>query len=209
MTNIHIRRWQKTRLSKGKRDELLRFNQAMFENREKMATKNKPVEAVEVPATTAAPFKYVDANGLEQTIDLLKVKNLGDTAYAESQKLFPNATQCYIGQEGIQFDDEGRENVIGQNLVILEARHLTKGDYGPWFLLRCAHPTLGEISIPAPGTIANEAVASLSGISLETGKQTGPSELPVWARFEFVNGGKYNGYFVIMPALQELAESAD
>lgn len=168
-----------------------------------MPAKAKTNSAV---APVAAPFKYVDANGVEQTIDLLKVKNLGDTAYAESQKLFPNATQCYVGQEGIEFDSEGRPNVIGHNLVILQARRMTMGDYGPWFLLQCAHPELGEISVPAPGTIANEAVAAMSGIDINTGKQTGASELPVWARFEFVKGGNYNGYFVIMPAIQELAE---
>ena len=196
------RRYRKERLSLDKRNELLRFNHALYGDYVKMPAKAKTNSV----AVTPVPFSYVDANGIEQNLDLLKVKNLGETAYAESQKLFPNATQCYIGQEGVEFDDEGRQNVIGQNLVILAARRMTIGDYGPWFLLQCAHPEKGEISIPAPGNIANEAIAAMSGIDLKTGERIGPSELPVWARFEFVKGGSYNGYFVIMPAIQELAE---
>ena len=204
LNSPRIRRWQQERLSKRKRGELLRFNLALYGN---SGDKKMPAKKSEV-ATMDVPFKFLDAHGIEQTLDLAKVKNLGDTAYAESQKLFPNATQCMIGKDGVRFDEDGRENVLGQNIVILEARRLEVGDFGPWFLLRCAHPTLGEISVPAPGRIANEAVAQMSGIDLKTGEQTGPSEFPVWCRFEFVpDKGKFNGYFVIFPAIQELTES--
>lgn len=191
-----IKEWQRTRLSKKERSELLQFNYALYGVKELPAKSN-------VPAKETPTFSYVDSHGVEQNLDLTKVKNLGDTQWAEAQKLFPNATQCYIGQEGIPFDEEGRPNVINQNLVILEARRMTKGDYGPWFFLRCAHPELGEISTPAPGQIANEAVAGMSGVSLESGETVKASELPVWARFEFVKGGKYGGYFVIYPALEQ------
>jgi hypothetical protein len=180
--------------------------------------KSKPASVTDV--VKSAEFSYTDENGLVQTLDLNKVKNLGDTEYAESKKLFPNATQCFIGKDGTRFDDEGRENVINQNLVIVQAVRMTKGDFGPWFLLRCGHPTKGEISIPAPGKVSNEAIESMSGIALKdkidpitkkliakAGEVFKASELPVWSRFEYVaNAGDYNGYFVIYPALKELVE---
>jgi hypothetical protein len=44
----------------------------------------------------------------------------------------------------------------------------------------------------------------ISGISLETGKPKGPSQLPVWIRFRFLKHvGEYNGYFVIEPAVRD------
>lgn len=215
------RKWRKERLSRGKRDELLRFNFELYGVKE-LATKaktNSNLPAFSKPET--APFKYVDTNGFEQTLDLAKVGNLGETKYAESKRLFPNARPCMIDKSGIGYDAEGRENVLGQNLVIVNARRMTKGEYGPWFLLQCSLPSGEEISIPAPGQISNAAIQSLSGIALndikdkdgkvihKAGEVFGPSELPRWARFEFVkDAGQFkNGYFVIMPALPGLIES--
>lgn len=212
-------RYYPERLPKGKRQQMTQFFKAMYTKEiDEMprAKKSQSVEVRENPAETVAPVTYVDADGIEQTIDILKVKNLGDTAYAESQKLFPNAEQCFIGKSGELYDDEGRENMLNENLVIVSARHMTMGDYGPWFLLQCIHPEKGEITIPAPGEIANAAIEAMSGIALtditegehkgtKAGFKFGPSELPTWARFEFVpeKGAYGNGYFVILPAVQQ------
>jgi len=213
-------RYYPERLSKGKREDYLRFLSALYSStgsprdgvNKLTPAKTVPSKTQDKPISTIAfQFRYVDKNGVEQVIDTAKVANLGDTTYAESKKLYPNAEQCMIDKSALKFDSEGRENVINTNLLIVEATRMTKGDYGPWFLLRCGHPVKGEISVPAPGVIANEAIQSMSGIALKDGSQIGASELPVWARFEFVpKAGQFgSGYFVILPALEELPASQD
>lgn len=211
----HNGRYYQKRLSRDKRDALSLMYHALYQRRngESTLVTKKKSSAEVVKSDSLTQFTFKDANGVEQTLDLTKVKNLGDTAYAESKKLFPDATPCMIEQDGTKFDPEGRENVINDNICIISARWMTKGDYGPWFLVQAAHPRLGEISVPAPGRVCNEAVAYMAGIDLKTGRPTvgRASELPVWARFEFVPdaGGYGNGYFVIMPALQQLEAVAD
>lgn len=165
--------------------------------------KSGPVEAREVPAKMEAAFTYIDVNGIEQTVDMLAVKNLDETDWAESQKLFPNATQCMIDKDGTAFDAAGRQNVLNDNLLVVEAVRINAGDFGPSFLLHAAHPELGEISVFCPGR-TNEEMAEISGISLESGKQVKPKQLPAWMRFRFLKGvGEYNGYFVIEPAVRD------
>lgn len=176
-----------------------------------MPAKAKSNSATTEVATFASMFEYVDADGVTQKIDPAKVQNLGDTRYAASCKLFPFATPCMIDQDGVAFDEEGRQNVINQNLIILSARRMIKGEYGPWLLVQCAHPELGEITVIAPGQICNDAIANMAGIDLKTGESTGWSELPVWARFEFVpDAGQYKrGYFVILPAIMQGDDESD
>lgn len=202
--NRHIRRWQKTRLSKGKRDELLRFNQLLYGRTDNMPAKAKSNSQV---ATTESPFSYVDENGITQILDPTKVKNLGDTEWAESRKLFPNATPCCVLKTGEAFNADGYPNILGQNFIMVEVKRTTMGDYGPSILVRGLHPTLGEISAFAPGSSAcRDSVAQLAGIDLETGKQVAPHQFPFWARFVYNKGmGNYEGYFELLPA----AESAD
>lgn len=228
-------KYRKETISQSKRDALSRMYYAMYAKPEDvplsnthtltngvpdlMPAKKSPtngIVAVEPRSGVASVVKYVDAKGVEQTLDLSKVKNLGDTAYAESQGLFPNAKECFIpGKDDIlatngdisrlpQFDSLGRESVLAVPHVVTEVTHMTKGDYGPYFMVHGYSPELGEIKYLSKGEIINEALASMSGIDLATGNRVSMGELPVWCAIEFVRGGKNGGYFVISPAQLEL-----
>lgn len=205
------RRYRKERLSKGKRNELSNFYSEIFSRRDDldMATKSKGIEAKEVPAQVVAEFSYVDSNGVPQTLDLGKVKNLGETEWAENQKLFPDATQAFVSFKDGAFDEDGRPNLLNENLVIVEAVRYLKGEFGPQFILRGAHPVHGEVSIFCPGKVGNEAMEQIAGISLKDGSKPGPGQLPVWIRFIHVKegGATGNGYYLPVPAVQELPES--
>lgn len=176
--------------------------------------------AVEPRNGVASVVKYVDAKGVEQTLDLRQVKNLGDTAYAESQSLYPEATACFIpSRDDIlavdgdpsklpQFDVEGRETIFNKPHVILEATHMTKGDFGPYFTVHAYSPELGDIKYLTRGQYITDAVSKMSGIDLATGNRVSIGELPVWTTIEFVPGGKFKGYFVYMPAQLELPSTS-
>lgn len=159
-------------------------------------------------ATTDSPFSYVDANGITQTLDPEKVKNLGDTEWAESRKLFPDATECCTLKSGEAFDAQGRPNILGQNFIMVDARRTTMGEYGPSILVRGLHPEHGEISVFAPGSDAcRDSVAQLAGIDLATGKKVAEHQFPFWARFVYNSGkGEFNGYFELLPAAEQLDE---
>lgn len=218
-------KYRKEFISQSKRDALSRMYSALYSNSGnvppdfaispngvpgQMATAKKSngaVVAVEPRSGVASIVKYVDAKGVEQTLDLSKVKNLGDTAYAESQGLFPNARETFIpGRDNLamKFDEYGRESILAVPHVVTEVTHMTKGEFGPYFMVHGFSPELGELKYLSKGQIINEALASMSGIDLATGKRVSMGELPVWCAIEFVRGGKNGGYFVISPAQLEL-----
>lgn len=180
-----------------------------------MPGKNSKSVATKARSNNANLVKFVDREGRPQVIDPAKVKNLGDTAYAASQTLFPDSERAFLGKPdkvtGVipAFNAEGYPNILNENIILVDAVRMTKGDYGPWFLTRAQHPKLGDISFPASGEVLNKAISQLSGISLTTGDQVKASEFPVWARIEWMDEGKYDGYFALTPALTELVEVDD
>jgi hypothetical protein len=175
-----------------------------------------------LPAKTKAPakqeqsFTYIDQNGVEQSIDASQVQNFGDSEYAETQQLWPSATPAFVKNTPEKFDGEGRVNVIGENLIVVEAIRMNTGEYGPGFRLHAIHQEHGEVKLFAPGQIANEAIEFMCGIALEdrhdeknnlvakAGERFRASELPKAMRFVWTKGGKYGGYFEPTNAVQEL-----
>lgn len=154
-------------------------------------------------------WEYVDANGVTQKIDPTKVKNLGDTEWAESKLLFPKAIKCCVLKTREAFNTDGFPNILGENFIAVGAVRTTGGQYGPSILVHGLHPKHGEISVFAPGSDAcRDSVAQLAGIDLKTGNIVRPHEFPVWVRFAYNSGrGKFEGYFELLPAAEELQET--
>lgn len=211
-------RYYPERLSKDERQRRLSFSDAMFGSKGNtiLPAKTKKNDSTEMDIFGGS-FTYIDQNGIEQSIDASQVKNFGDSDYAETQKLFPNATPCFVKNTEAKYDAEGRTNVIGENLIIVDAIRMNSGEFGPGFMLQAIHQELGEVKLFAPGR-TSEAIEFMCGIALEdkydenkklvakAGERFRASELTsgMACRFIYVSGGKYDGYYDIASAVQEL-----
>lgn len=126
------------------------------------------------------------------------MKDFGDTRYFQDNtgEVYPQLEQACFAQTGEAFDSDGRPNLIGKNLIIREAVHMTKGPYGPYFNLHVIVDGMGEFSVLTRGEVVAEAIEAVSGIELGSGRKVGEGELPVAMRVLFAEGdGDYGGYY--------------
>jgi len=160
------------------------------------------------PAKKSESLTWVDKDGNEQVLEA--PKRFSETTYFDEQAAnrgtFPGVPQAVFGEKSNEFDSAGRPSITGENLILLEVAIRDDGDKqyghdGKWFL---AHVLSqgdgdfgGEFSVPIKGEAVIEAVESMTGVKLETGKSFKPSELPVSFRVLFAAGaGKFGrGYF--------------
>lgn len=198
------------RPSKRKRAELLTFYEQVFSNKESGALPRAKTPAKQAESGIA----FTNKQGETQTIN--QVVDYADTDYfKDTSELFPQLEQAVFLREDVKdtaFDDEGRPNLTGRRLIVREAIHMTKGQYGPYFALHVLVDGLlsennpnGEFSVLTKGDNVNEDMSNLAGIELETGRvynREAPLQRDqgVALRILFAKGaGAYEGYFYSAP----------
>lgn len=195
------RKYRVIRPSKSERSKLTQFYNELYSNKDiKVPTKTK------LPAKKAkdeSVMTYTDKEGNVQTLP--DVKSYEDTQYfTENDKLFPQLEQATFAQTNeLVYDEDGRPNLCGRNIIVREVIQMTKGDFGPYYTMHVIADGLGEFSVLTRGTVVNDAIEQLSGVSLETGKRFGPGELPVLLHVEYLPGaGSFEGYYTLVQPRQ-------
>lgn len=185
------------RPSLSERSKLLEFHKELYSRKTvEMATKS--------PVKKSNQIMITGKDGTQ--LPLPTVKSYAETDYFQDNgTLFPQLAEAIFSRESEAFDDEGRPNITGKNLVIVDVVHMTKGEFGPYFAMHVLVDDMGEFSVLTRGQVVNETIAGLTGISLETGKRIAPSELPVAIRVVYERGkGEYQGYFTVLPPAESL-----
>lgn len=215
--NFTRRGYRTIRPSKAKRSQLTDFYKEIFTNRDK----ELPAKTKNTVVTKPTGLVYTDKSGKEITLNPKNVKSYGDTDwFSESGTLFPQLGEdrrAMFGKQPGIFGEDGYPSLTSRNIIVLDVVQMTKGDYGPWYLMHVLSEGdpekdgfAGEFTIPTRGGVVNETIEALSGIALATGKRIAPGELPVALRVEFAAGeGDYEGYYYTRAPLDALEEAAE
>lgn len=201
---MQISKYRKVRVSLRERESLSRMYSALYGERNIPTIKDHDEMAKnsDVAVNSTNPMVgWTDRAGNDR---VEKVTNFQDTReYVENATLWPDL---------YQFD---QDDILGRNIVILEAVRLTKGDYGPYFAchIQVETPINGvyEGSWLCGGEVVNEWVSKLTGIEVATGRKVEgkASALPVRCRVVEVSGGDYKYFNLVPPVEGELASDHD
>lgn len=181
------RGYKTKRPSRKQRTELWNFYKEIYT----VANKKTPANQ----AAKSEQITFTDKDGNEQVLGAVTAYEDTDW-YADNATLYPQLDEACLANDDAQFDAEGRPNLLNTNLIVVDATHMTKGEYGPWYLLHVIAEGKGEFSLPTRGQVFNELIEGVSGLELATGRRVNPSELPIAVRIEFVQDGDFNGYYV-------------
>lgn len=194
------RKYRAIRPSRRERSRIWEFQKTLYSK-----DQNTLPPKTKKPARRPKPgVVYTDKEGNAKTLALSGVTSYDETDwFSEAGTLFPQIPedrQATFGKQANAYDEDGRPSLTARNLIIVDVHHMTKGQYGPWYLMHVVaegdDEFAGEWTIPTRGQVVNEAIEALSGVSLETGKRIAPGELPVALRIEFAAGeGEFEGYF--------------
>lgn len=201
---MQISKYRKERVSLRERESLSRMYSALYSKRNIPMIKDRDEMAKQsnVAVNSTNPMVgWTDRAGNDR---VEKVTNFQDTReYVENATLWPDLHQ---------FE---QDDILGRNIILLEAVRLTKGQYGPYFAchIQLETPINGvhQGSWLCGGEVVNEWVSKLTGIEVATGRKIEgkTSSLPVRFRVIEVSGGDYTYFNVVPPVEGELAEADD